>query len=291
VKASIVIRSKNEERFIGDALRQVFAQIFQEPFEVLLLDSGSRDNTVKIASGFPVTVYRTRPEEFTFGRALNHGAQLAKGDHVVYLSAHCTPVDREWLARLIHPIDEDTEVVATYGRQEPRRGINPFEELELNWIFPSDYSRDPFAIFSSANCAIQREILLRYPFDESAPFSEDYIWRKLLPNEHRSVYVPGASVYHSHPLNLWYWAARFRKNGELIPFLAKTYGIEYPGSSSRSPLSGFLKYSFQTACQEYKYCRDNKYLLHLLLIPMFEALRVFFFWRGLRVGSVKYART
>lgn len=289
MKASIIIRSKNEARFIGEVLQQVFAQIYSEPFEVLLLDSGSRDDTVKIASKFPVTVYPMRREEFTFGRALNRGAQLAKGDHVVFLSAHCTPVDQEWLAGLLHPIEKDSDVVATYGRQEPRRGVNPFEEMELDWIFPSDDSREPPVIFSSANCAIQREILLRYPFDEASPFAEDYIWQKLLPKTHRSVYVPRASVYHTHPLNLRYWAARFRKDGELIPYLSRTYGMEYYGETSKTPLSSFLKWSYSLGRRESQYCRDNRYFLHLLLIPFFEAFRISCFWRGLRRGRLRYA--
>jgi glycosyltransferase involved in cell wall biosynthesis len=290
VKASIIIRSKNEARFIGEVLQQIFAQIYNQPFEVLLLDSGSRDDTVKIASKFPVTFYPIKPEEFTFGRALNRGAQLAKGDYVVFLSAHCTPVDREWLARLLHPIEEHSDVAATYGRQEPRRGVNPFEEMELDWIFPSDGSREPPVIFSSANCAIQREILLRYPFDEFSPGAEDYIWRKLLPKAHRSIYIPSASVYHSHPLNLRYWAARFGIDGELIPYLSRTYGMEYYGETSQSPLSSFLKWSYSLARREYRYFRDNRYVLHLLLIPPFEAFRISCFWRGLRRGRLTYGR-
>lgn len=291
MKASIVIRSKDEARYIGEVLEQVFAQRYQEPYEVLLLDSGSRDDTVKIASKFPVTVYPMKPEEFTFGRALNRGAQLAKGDYVVFLSAHCTPVDQEWLARLLRPIEENSDVVATYGRQEPRRGVNPFEEMELDWIFPSDGSREPPVIFSSANCAIQGEILLRYPFDESSPWAEDYIWRKLLPKTHRSVYVPSASVYHTHPLNLGYWAARFQRDGELIPYLFRTYRMEYYGGTSQSPLPSFIKWSYSLARRESQYCRDNRYFLHLLLIPFFEAFRISCFWRGLRRGRLRYARS
>jgi hypothetical protein len=101
---SIVIRSKNEERFIGEVLEGLFGQEFGGTFEVIILDSGSRDGTLEIARKFPVAVYSMSPEEFTFGRALNRGAQIAKGDYVVYLSAHCTPVDQEWLIRLLQSI-------------------------------------------------------------------------------------------------------------------------------------------------------------------------------------------
>jgi glycosyltransferase involved in cell wall biosynthesis len=285
VKASIVIRSKNEARFIGEVLRSVFAQVLHEPFEVILLDSGSRDDTVKIASGFPVAIHLMDPREFTFGRALNRGAQIAKGECVVFLSAHCTPVDDQWLDRLLRPLDEDSTVVATYGRQEPRKGLNPIEEMHLKWIFPSDGSREPSVVFSSANCAIRREILLRLPFDESCPWAEDYIWRKLLPPQSHAVYIAGASVYHSHPLDLRYWAGRFRREGELIPYLSKTYAMEYYGESSAAPLSGLIRWSSLMARQEVRYCWENGYVPYLPLVPVFEALRVFFFWRGL--GTAK----
>lgn len=285
VDASIVIRSKNEARFIGEVLEGLFGQEFGGSFEVIILDSGSRDGTLEIARKFPVAVYSMSPEEFTFGRALNRGAQIAKGDYVVYLSAHCTPVHRDWFTQLTRPLLEDPQVVATFGRQEPRMGLNPFEEMELEWTFPSDYSRNPTVIFSCSNCAIRRETLLRFPFDEASPGAEDYIWRKLLPSEYAVVYVPSASVYHSHPLSLRYWASRFRLHGELIPYLSRFYGMEYYGPPASAPLSGFLKWSWYLARQEYRYFRDNKHTLHLLLIPLLEGLRIFCFWRGLRAEA------
>jgi glycosyltransferase involved in cell wall biosynthesis len=263
-------------------LEQLFAQQYHGSFEVLLLDSGSQDDTVKVASAFPVSVHSIDPEEFTFGRALNQGARLAKGDYIVYLSAHCTPVHHDWLTRLTQPLMDDPQMAATFGRQEPRRGVNPFEEMELGWTFPADDSVRPPVIFSCANCAIRRELLIRLPFDETSPFAEDYIWCKLLQTPYRVAYVPGASVYHSHPLNLRYWATRSRLHGRLIPYLTTTYGMEYYGPPSRTPMRGFMKWSRHLVRQEYRYCLNNRYLFSLLLIPIYEAVRILSFWRGLR---------
>jgi hypothetical protein len=49
------------------------------------------------------------------------------------------------------------------------------------------------SICSNANCAIRGWVLEKYPFDEEITASEDFLWRKLLPEEMRSVYVPTAS--------------------------------------------------------------------------------------------------
>lgn len=282
---SIVIRSRDEAQFIGEVLERLFAQEYDGSFEVIILDSGSRDGTLEIAHRFSVAVYSINPDDFTFGRALNRGAQIAKGEYVVYLSAHCTPTDRLWLTRLVEPLTGDRNVVATFGRQEPRAGVNPFEGMELGWTFPSDHTRDPTVIFSAANCAISREVVMRYPFDESAPGAEDYIWRRLLPDSYRVLYVPEASVYHSHPLSIRYWANRFRLHGELIPYLSTCYRMEYYGPPASAPLSGFLRWSWYLSRQEYRYCLDNRLILYLPMIPLLEGLRIFCFWQGLRAGA------
>ena len=45
---SIVIRTKNEEKWIESCLKSVFNQNYKN-FEVILVDNKSTDNTVKIA--------------------------------------------------------------------------------------------------------------------------------------------------------------------------------------------------------------------------------------------------
>ncbi len=46
--------------------------------DIILVDSGSTDATVAIASQFPVTILHIDPEDFSFGRSLNLGCAAAK---------------------------------------------------------------------------------------------------------------------------------------------------------------------------------------------------------------------
>lgn len=288
MKASIVIRAKNEARFIGQTLEMVFAQKYDEPFEVIVLDSGSIDETVAIVSRYPVRLHQIRAEEFTFGRALNLGASLATGEHVVYLSAHCIPVAEDWLALLTTPLEQEC-AIGSFGRQEPIKGVNPFEELELQAIFPERSDRPVMSIFSNANCAIKKAVLEKYPFDESIPFSEDYLWRRSLPEWMNTVYVPQASVYHSHPLSLRYWARRFELNGECVQYLDRVYGLSY---SWGLPSDNFQKLSANwigLMRRELNYFLENDYLSSVLMIPVYEFVRTFFYLKGLRRGSKKYS--
>ena len=124
MKASIIIRSKNEERCIGEVLQQVVTQELADPYEVIVLDSGSQDRTLDIVRRFPVQVERVQPEKFTFGYALNYGAALARGEYIIFLSAHCAPCHHLWLWELIAPLESDATLAATYGQQKPRTGVN-----------------------------------------------------------------------------------------------------------------------------------------------------------------------
>ena len=50
---SIIIRTKNEERWIGHCLRMIYTQTISD-FEVVLVDNKSDDHTVEIAHRYPV---------------------------------------------------------------------------------------------------------------------------------------------------------------------------------------------------------------------------------------------
>ena len=50
---SIIIRTKDEERWITHCLDAVFSQDYKD-FNVLIVDNGSTDGTTKKAGNFPV---------------------------------------------------------------------------------------------------------------------------------------------------------------------------------------------------------------------------------------------
>ena len=71
-RCSIIIRAYNEEDHIGRLLTGIMEQTVKE-VEIIVVDSGSSDATVAIASRFPTQILSIAPHEFTFGRSLNLG--------------------------------------------------------------------------------------------------------------------------------------------------------------------------------------------------------------------------
>ena len=196
---SIIIRTKDEERWIGACLRAVFRQTYPN-FEVILVDNMSADQTVAKASNFDVRLVRL--EKFLPGKAINEGIRASKGDYLVCLSGHCIPVDDHWLENLVADLS-DPKVAGVYGRQEPLSFSTPFDKRDLMIVFGLDkkiQKKDSF--FHNANSAFRRELWERFPFDEEVTNIEDRVWgNQVVAAGYGIVYEPAASVYHHHGIH------------------------------------------------------------------------------------------
>jgi glycosyltransferase involved in cell wall biosynthesis len=194
----VVIRAFNEEQHIGRLLTGILEQTLKD-VEIILVDSGSTDATVAIASRFPVRVLHMDPGDFTFGRSLNKGCAHAQGEYIVIASAHVYPVYPDWLEELLAPFGVP-EVALVYGKQ---RGddASRFSEMQIfaSW-FPDEsnpHQRHPFC--NNANAAIRRELWEQRPYDETLPGLEDLDWASwALSQGHRIVYSARAEVIHVH---------------------------------------------------------------------------------------------
>lgn len=200
--ASVVIRAKNEARFIGQTLAAVLDRAALQPRQLVVVDSGSTDGTVDIVRQFPVTLLQITPEEFTYGYALNLGVAASSGDVVATLSAHSLPAHADWLRFLLEPFGEYARVAGAYGRQIPRENATALELLGMRLTGllsdkPKLLQKRP--LFSNANGAFRRALWEQHPFDERVGGAEDIAWvRTMQERGYLIAYEPRAAVYHSH---------------------------------------------------------------------------------------------
>lgn len=200
-ECSIIIRTKNEARYIGPVLEAVKAQSLADRAEVLVVDSGSTDGTLEIARRWGVRLLTIGPEQFTYGYSLNYGISAARGAVVVLLSAHAVPVSPQWLEFLVQPFERPA-VAGVYGRQVPHPDCNPLEAMAISRWFPAS-GEPPRLLFSNANSAIRRRLWSEVPFDETLPGTEDVKWAgQMTKLGHEVVYSPDASVYYARDESL-----------------------------------------------------------------------------------------
>ena len=197
---SLIIRTKNEERWIAACLKAVFSQSIDD-FEVILVDNQSTDRTVEKASQFSIAK-ALNCDEFRPGQALNQGIRASRGEYIVCLSGHCVPVNDQWLARLVENFAA-ADVAGVYGRQEPLSFTPDADKRDLSIVFGLDkrvQRKDSF--FHNANSMIRRDIWEQVPFDERLSNIEDRVWaHKVLQLGYTLVYEPEASVFHYHGIH------------------------------------------------------------------------------------------
>lgn len=200
VKASVVLRTLNEARYL-EALLQGIAeqQTDQLACEVVLVDSGSTDQTLAIAQQFGCRILHIKREEFSFGRSLNMGCEAASGDILVITSGHCVPASPQWLQKLCQPL-LDGLAQYSYGRQLGGPSSQFSECQVFNKYFPA-ISRIPQEGFycNNANSALLKATWAQHRFDEELTGLEDmHLAQRLVRGGGRVAYVADAPVYHHH---------------------------------------------------------------------------------------------
>lgn len=195
---SILIRSKNEERWIRECLRRIQAQTVKD-IEVVLVDNQSSDRTVERAKQACPSLKVITIDDYRPGRAINAGIRASNGEYIAILSAHCLPVNDNWLETLVADC-KDKAVAGVYGRQIPTSYSTAQDKRDLIVTFGLDkriQKKDIF--FHNANSLIRRAVWEQYPFDEEVGNIEDRVWAKQVINAgHVLIYEPEAAVYHYH---------------------------------------------------------------------------------------------
>ena len=213
MKCSVVIRAYNESAHIGKLLAGVARQTCRD-VEVILVDSGSTDDTVEIARSHGARIVHVRPEDFTFGRSLNMGIEAASRELVVIASAHVYPVYPDWIERLLGPFAAP-EVGLVYGRQRGAAGSKFSEQCIFRQWFPDeDISPQHHPFCNNANAAIRRSLWEQHRYDESLTGLEDVAWAKWAQSQGRQVaYAAHAEVVHIHAETMRGVYDRYRREG------------------------------------------------------------------------------
>jgi rhamnosyltransferase len=269
---SVIVRCYNEEKHIGRLLSGIMQQTVRD-VEIIVVDSGSTDATVAIASRYPVRLLTIDKAEFSFGRSLNRGIEAATADFVVMASAHVYPVYRDWLAQMLRPFDE-AQVALVYGRQRGASSTRYAEHRVFARWFPaeSDFrQRHPFC--NNANAAVRRELWRAMPYDEDLTGLEDLDWaRRAIEAGHYLAYNAEAEIVHVHEETYRQVLNRYRR--EAIAFKRI-----FP--EAHFSLLDFARLWTANVASDYVHAlRDGALLRELGDIPRFRLMQFWGTYRG-----------
>lgn len=217
MKASVVIPAKNGGDLLIKVVEQVLAQRTPWPFEVLVIDSGSSDNSIDALRKLPVAIHTIPGHEFGHGKTRNLGASLSKGEFIVYLTHDALPANGDWLHALVDAASTSPETAGAFGAHLPYPDASPMlkKELSLHFMgfgssanivcmddavrYKNDVGYRQFLhYFSNNNSCLRRSIWEKIPFKD-VDFAEDQLWaRDVVEAGYAKAYAPMALVYHSH---------------------------------------------------------------------------------------------
>ena len=210
---SVIIRSKNEERWVGHCIQSVLENL--ELPEIILVDNNSSDKTVEVvrsfqkdpdleSNGFYTDIKISSIDNYSPGRALNKGISLASNKYILIISSHCV-LSKFNLKKHIKDLNE---YAAIFGNQIPvHRGkkINKrylwshFIDEEVTNMF-SDMEERYF--FHNALSFFKSETLRNFPFDEHLVGKEDRYWaRDIINSGEKILYDPEMEVNHHYTDN------------------------------------------------------------------------------------------
>jgi rhamnosyltransferase len=195
--ASLIVRTYNEGRYLDRVLSAAreSGALLQE---IVVVDSGSTDETLSIAKSHGANIVHIEKPQFSFGRSLNLGCAAAKGEVAVFLSGHCIPSGNDWLENLLKPF-ADPRVAAVYGRQVGGQGTKYSEARVFEKYYPPDQPSQGEAFCNNANTAMRRAIWNRFKFDEELTGLEDIaMGKRIVEAGFRIDYASAAVVAHLH---------------------------------------------------------------------------------------------
>lgn len=231
ISISVVLPTYNGKEFLKNVLDSIFSQKFNGKFEVLIIDSGSTDGTLKILENYNIILYQIKKNDFGHGKTRNLGVELANGEIILFITQDAVPIGDNWLQTCLDSFEYDKSVVCVYGRHIPRVGVNPFiakdinlhfeglgteQELRIDFINPRQegweffYKNYGVLGFNSNVCsALRKSFALRHPF-ENVEYAEDQLMgRNVIRYGYKKVYSSKFIVEHSHEYPLYEYFKRY----------------------------------------------------------------------------------
>jgi rhamnosyltransferase len=289
---TVFIPTFNGEKYIEESLRSILGQELPNDYklEVLLTDSGSSDQTLRIIDRYKdrITINQIPNSEFSHSQTRMSAALRAKGEFIVFLTQDATPINKHWLKNLIEPFYMSDKIGIVFGKQVPRPNAVATIKREVATAFMSLTSSPesilvhrhlslidskPIAplntFFSDVNSAVRKDILINeVPFRKVSYAEDQSLAEDMLTRGYLKAYSTLAAVWHSNEFTPKEYMKR--KFDEYIGLKESTqFNLQI---GLRSVLLGWIKptlLDFRFILKDIEYSKKSK-LLWFIKSPLYN---------------------
>lgn len=176
--------------------------------EIIVVDSGSTDPTLDIAYDSADALVELPTDEFTYGRALNRGAEVARAPVLFALSSHCFLRRLDWIERSLSYYRRP-DVAGTNGQLWRPDGSPLHDVLFLTTATPLP---NPMWGFSNHASSWRAAVWREDRFDERLGASEDFEWSDRVIARGFTIVFDPALVVPAHHLKQQGVRALYRRS-------------------------------------------------------------------------------
>ncbi len=214
-KISVIIRTRNEERWIGYAVQSILSNL-NKP-EIIIIDNDSKDETLDILRFFTqdkilgdkknrnytdIKIYNIK--NYTPGKSLNFGVKKAKNNYILILSAHC----QLQKINIKKHIKDLSKFDCIFGNQDP---IYKGKKLIKRYIWSHFQNKKIINMYSNSEkryflhnalALYKRKTLIKNKFNEEVAGKEDRYWvNSQIKKRGKILYDPDLSALHHYTEN------------------------------------------------------------------------------------------
>lgn len=175
---SFVIPAYNASLTIEATLTSIYAQITTVPYEVIVVDNNSTDDTILKAAKFPIIILEEFRQSRSFAR--NRGLRAARGEYIAFIDSDVT-LTPSWITEVLKGFAFDNIVAVQsrlkYTARFAEGSLRRYHNLITGNIKTeqSNIERLPIPFFDTAAVMLRRKFLIDnlISFDTSLHRSED----------------------------------------------------------------------------------------------------------------------
>lgn len=190
---SVIIPTKNSEKFIGRCLESIKNQTYQN-LEIIVVDNNSTDSTKEIARGFTDKVLNYGPER---SAQVNFGVTQASGGYVYKVDSDFI-LDRKVVEQCIKKAEEGCDAIVVHNSPDVR----------VSWIaqvrkFEVDMYK--YDITHSSARFLKKEVYKKIGgYNEKITAGEDYDFQnKLNRGGFKTGFIDAEALHLGEPKNFW----------------------------------------------------------------------------------------